>query len=401
MKKRHSNYYITLSFVFFFTRLLAFTDADSTKNTKVVRPPKHYFSNTIYADIYSTGERKLDTINQITHAVNQVSKKLNSFQVSQFSAGFNIPVITKDIYNKDSTKISNIHFLLTGGYTKLNLKFGGISEHQLSKTSLGVRGVYNNGKKSIFFVDIAPFVTQDNGFAYTRTYRLASTFVYNYSANEYFCFRAGFTRSFLWGNRFNFPYVGIRVGKLDKVNFSVQFPRGASLNFPIGKYVRSSFYTKVQGGLYSFANTDSIQVGNLNDNKKLFFGRNEFLSGWRMDILPSKYFSAYLSTGFTTQNYISFSSSATATSNFMAYGNYYKQRIKPSIFLNIGVVVRFGKTKSIYNNYAMYNAVDINNNDIGNTGTHIGNGNIPVPQKKIKINNTNQILDLIETQDLY
>ena len=350
-------------------------------------------------DMYVTGERKLDTINQITHVVNQVSKKLSSFQLNQFSAGFNVPVITKDFYNKDSTKISNIHFLLTGGYTKLNLNFGGISDHQLSKTSLGFRAIYNNGKKSIFFVDVAPFVTQDDGYAYTRTYRLATTLVYNYSASEYFCFRAGFTRSFLWGNRFNLPYVGIRVGKLDKVNFSIQFPRGASFNFPLGKYARSSFYTKVQGGLYSFANTDSIQVGNLNDNKKLFFGRNEFLAGWRVDILPSKYFSAYLSTGFTTQNYISFSSSSTATSNLMAYGNYYRQKIKPSIFLNVGVVVRFGKTKSIYNNYAMYNAIDLNNT----TGDNInmGNGNIPVPEKKIKINNTNQILDLIETQDLY
>lgn len=374
--------------MFFFTKLSAFA-GDSTK---VVRPPKHYFSKTIYVDLYSTGTRRLDTINKI-------SKRLKTFQLNQFSVGFNLPVITKDFYNKDSTKISNIHFLFNGGYNKVDLNFGGISKHSLSKTSLGFRCIYNNGRKSIFFIELTPFVTQDNGYDYTREYRFATTLLYNYAANEFFSFRVGFTRSFLWGNRFNLPYVGIRVGRLDKANFSVQFPRGASFSWPMGRYVRGSIYTKPQGGLYSFANTDSIAVGAFTTNQRLFFGRNEFLSGWRLDILPSKHFNAYISSGFTTKNYISFSSSATAKNKYTPYNNYYRQNIKGSIFLNIGLVVRFGRTRSVYNSTQMYNAIDLNN-DIGDNGVNPGNG-IPKPAKKIKVNNPDEVLDLLETQDLY
>lgn len=380
---------ITLSFVFMITKLLAFKN----DSTKTVRPPRHYFNTTIYWDLYSTGERKLDTVNMI-------SRRLQSFQLNQTQIGFNFPAVTKDFYNKDSTQLSNIHFLFSANYTRLDLNFGGITKHRLSKTSVGFRGIYNNGKKSIFYVEATPFSTKDNGYSYTHIYRLATTALYNYTANEYFSFRVGFTRSFLWGNRFNLPYIGIRVGKLDKINFSVQFPRGVSLTFPLGRYIRTSLYTKPQGGLYSFANVDSIKVGDFNNNKKLYFGRNEFLSGWRVDVLPSKYFNAYLSSGFTTQNYISFASSSTARSKYTAYDNYYKQKIKGSIFLNIGFVVRFGKTRSIYNNYLLYDAIDLNN-DMGDNGVNSGNGNIPLSVKKIKVNNTNEVLDLIETQDLY
>lgn len=391
VKSRPSIYLITLSFVFVFTKLLAFNDKDSTKTAKL---PQHYFNKTIYLDTYSAGKRTLDTVNMI-------SRRLKTFQVSQFSMGFNIPVVTKNFYNKDSTRISNFHFLLTGAYTKIDLNFGGISTHQLSKTSVGFRGLYNNGKKSILFYEISPFVNRDNGFSYTRVYRLATTFLFNYAASEKFSFRVGFTRSYLWGNRYNLPYIGLRFGRLDKVNFSIQFPRGMTFCFPMGHYVRATIYTKPQGGLYSFANTDSIQVGNFNDNKQLFFGRSEFLSGWRIDVLPSKKFNAYLSSGFTTQNFISFSSTATARSKYTAYNNYYKQSIKGSVFINIGLVIRLGKTRSYYNNIGIYNAIDMNN-DMGENGINLGNGNIPVaPRKKIKINNPNEVLDLIETQDLY
>lgn len=345
-------------------------------------------------DIYSVGERKLDTVNTI-------SRKLNSFDFSQFSIGFNAPFLTKDNYNKDSTRISNIHFLFSGGYTALGLNFSGISEHTLTKTFMGVKGFYNNGKKSIFFIELTPFVTEDYGHSYTTSYRLASSIIYNYTANERFSFRLGITRSFIWGNRFHLPYIGMRAGRLDRINLSIQFPRSISLNFPIGKYVRTSIYTKSQGGLYSFANVDSIPVGDFSDNSKLYFGRTEFLTGWRIDVMPSKYFNAYLSSGFTTQNYISFTASSKSKSNTTPYTNYYGQSIKGSIFLNIGLVVRFGRTKSIYHNFQMYDAIDMNNSDIGDSNIITGNGNIPVPEKKIKVNNPSEILDLIEVQDLY
>jgi len=391
--KPNKRYLILLiSFVLFATKLSAFIATDSTKK---VKPPKHYFNKTFYLDYYSTGKRDLDTINQ-------VSKLLGSYQVSQFSIGYNFPIVTRDIYNKDSTKISTLNLLLTGNFTSLKLNFEGIDKHNLNKLSVGCRGFYSNGKKSIFFVELSPFVTRDRGYAYTKTYRLASTLLYNFTANEYFSFRVGYTRSFLWGNRYQLPYVGIRVGRLDKTNFSIQFPRGMTLNVPIGKYVRTSLYTKPQGGLYTFANTDSLKIGSIEDNDKLYFGRYEFLSGLRLDVQPSNFFNLYVSGGFTTRNQIQFYSTTLVRNNSATYKNYYSERIKGSIFVNFGLVLRFGKTKSTYNNSLMYDAKDLNNTiDSGDNGINKGNGDIPTVPKKIKKINPDEILDLIETQDLY
>jgi hypothetical protein len=380
-----------LSFVVFITKLSAFNN-DTIKRVKL---PKHYFNHTYYFDYYAPGSRMLDTINT-------VSQKLNTYNLTQLNFGFNVPVVTKDFYSKDSTRISNIHFLLTGNYSLVQLKFSGIERHRLSKTSIGFRMVYNNGKKSIFFVELSPFSTQDRGYRYTRTTRLSGSIIYNYAVNEYFSFRLGLTRSFIWGNRFHLPYVGIRVGKLDKVNFSIQFPRSISFNAPINKYIRMSLYTKPQGGLYSFANTDSIELGNINENNKLFFGRYEFLAGARVDVLPSKKIDFYLSTGFTTQNKIAFYPTKGRRDNLVSYSEYYSEKIKPSMFINFGLVFRFGKIKSIYNNSGIYSGIDMNNSiDNADNGVNLGNGNIPVLPKKTGKIKTDDVLDLIETQDMY
>jgi hypothetical protein len=378
-------------FVLLSTRLFALYSNDSIKQ---VKPPKHYFKQVLYVDYYLTGKRNLDTVNMI-------SKQLKSYQVSQFSIGYNIPVITKDYYSKDSTRISNFHFLITTNYSRLNLNFEGISKHTLTKFSVGGRAIYNNGKKSIFFAEFSPFSTTDLGYSYTKTLRLSSTFLYNYTANAYFSFRVGYTRLFFLGNRYSLPYIGIRVGKLDGVNFSVQFPRAITFNVPIGSYVRASWFTRPQGGLYTFANTDSLKIGSILNNNKLYFGRYEFLSGLRLDIQPSQFFSMYFSGGTTTNNKILFHYAAPKSAN-SPYRESFTEKVKSAVFLNFGLVFRFGKSKSVYYNNQMYEAFDINNTVTpADNGPYNGNGDIPAPAKKLKKVSTDEVLDLIEEQDMY
>jgi hypothetical protein len=391
-------YILLLGFVLFGTKLLAF-DGDTlrpAKPAKIVKVPKHYFKNTIYYDYYAPGERKLDT-------TNKVSAALKSYKVSQMALGFNVPVVTKDFYNKDSTKVSNLHFLFTGSFNSVDLQFGGISRHRFNKTSIGFRGIYNNGGKSTFFVEASPFVVEDVGYDYTRTSRIAATALYNYSPNEHFCFRLGFTRSFLWGNMFNLPYIGFRFGRLDKTNFSIQFPRSITLNVPMGSRVRFSLYTKPQGGLYTFANTDSIKVGSIADHQTLYFGRAEFLSGARFDIMPCQYFNFYVSAGFTTRNHIEFYPAKKEKSDpVYGYTKYYGERINPSVYVNFGLVFRFGKSRSVYNNKLIYESMDLNNSiDGGDNNINPGNGDIPAASKKVPVLKTDDMIDLIETQDLY
>ncbi|MBI3518675.1 MAG: hypothetical protein HY062_04895 [Bacteroidetes bacterium] len=382
---------LLIGFVLFGTKFLALNH-DSLKVTKPLKPAKHYFNTIIYSDLYGTGQRDLS-------GKTFVSKKLKTYQVNQFVLGFNTPVFTKDFYKKDSTVISNFHLLLTGSYSVVTPKFSGIdTDHHLSKTSFGVRMIYNTGKKSIFYMEFSPFMTQDRGYAYTQRYRIASTVVYNYTLNRYFSFRAGYSRSFMFGNRLDLPYVGIRVGRLDGINLSIQFPRSVSFNVPIGKYVKTSLYTKPQGGMYSFANTDTIYY--LNNDKSLNFGRYEFLGGARVDVFPSHFFNFYVSSGLTTQNNIVLFSETYNRGNRGQLNSFYKERLKGSLFVNFGLVFKFGKTKSIYNNYNMYNAQDLNSVDHSNN-VNTGNTQIPAREKTIKHLQPNEVQDLIDTQDFY
>jgi hypothetical protein len=381
---------LLLGLVFFNTSFFAFNSNDSINADK---GPKHYFKNTVYTDFYAPQKRDLSG-NTVR------SKKLKSYQMNQFSIGYNFPVYTEDFYNRDSTEISNIHFLVTGGVSNVNLNFGGISTHNLRCVSLGGKFVYNNGRKSILFVEVSPFVTHDVNYEYTRTLRLAGTILYNYSLNQYFSFRVGYTRSFVWGNRYHLPYAGVRIGRLDKINLSIQFPKFITFTVPVNQHIRLSLYTKPQGGVYALANTDSIIAGK--ENRKLFFGRNEFLSGLRVDVLFSNYFNFYVSSGFITTNRISFYSVRKGRDNGAVYQRNYSEAIGNNAFINFGLVLRFGKTKSIYNNLQMYNAMDINNTlNSSDNGVYNGNGDIPVPAKKIKKQNPQEVADLIDIGDLY
>lgn len=382
--------YLILSFVLIGAKLLAF-QRDSLKTTK---PAKHYFKTTIYTDYYSTGKRDL---NDLTFE----SKKLKSYQISQFVIGINAPLFTKDFYNTDSTHISNFHLLVTGNYSSISPIFDGVNkQHVLSKTSLGIRAIYNTGKKSIFFVEFSPYLTQDNGYSYTQTYRLASSIIYNCTVNKYFSFRLGYTRSYVLGNRYHLPYIGFRVGKLDGINFSLQFPRNISFNVPIGKYIKTSLYAKPQGGVYSIANSDSVYY--LNNDNNIHFGRNEYITGLRIDVLPSNYFNFYISAGTTAKNTISLYSETFNKNNKGSYDNFYTEKIKNSLFINAGLVFKFGKTKSIYNNYNLYDAQDLNTTiDGGENNVNTGNSEIPAKQSKIKNLKVSEVQDLINEQDLY
>lgn len=360
---------------------------------KVIKPAKHYFKTNIYTDFYSTS--KHDLLGR-----SFVSKKLKTYKLNQSIIGFNTPIYTKDYYKKDSTRISNIHLLLTGSYAVVSPIFSGISNHHLSKTSIGLRMIYNSGKSGTWFLDISPFVTQDNGYDFTTRYRAAYSIIYNYTYTKNASIRAGLTRTFTFGNRYFIPYIGLRLGSVNGFNFSIQFPRSISINFPIGKYVRTSIYTKPQGGVYSFANTDELYY--LNNDRSINFGRYEYLLGSRFDVNPNKLIGFYLGAGISSQNGISLFSESYNKNNNGKLNHFYSEKLSGALFVNVGLTIKFGKTKSIYNNYNLYDAIDLNNSsEAGDTNINTGNSEIPKSHPKLKEVKLSDMQDLIETQDLY
>jgi hypothetical protein len=369
---------------------------------KKKKEPKHFFNTTFFFDYYHKPEVDLDTTRS------GVGKKLQSYGVTQSSISFYSPLLTINKYNRDSTVNSNFHLLIAGTAYWLQPHFKGITQHTLAKYGLGIRAIYNTGKKSIFFVESSPFVTSDITYGGgENTWRMAGTLLWSYSFNPHFNFRLGATKSFLWGNRYYLPFVGIRIGRVDRFNFSVQFPRNISLNVPMGPVVRMSLYSKPQGGVFNFSNKDTLynkqkysSVTNSSE-KNIHFGRFELLTGLRVDVVPLRWLSLYFASGFSTRNGISFYSNNFNKNQKGAYGDFYAASPRNTIFVNFGMTIRFGKTKSYYNNQNIYEAIDLNNTlDPGENNTGPGNINIPIEKRKMpKQLKTSEIQDLIDAND--
>lgn len=354
-----------------------------------VKIPKHYFNTLIVIDSYNKPNKKIDSINAI-------SKQLKSYGYRQRNISFQIPIFTKDqkgVYS-DTNVIANHHVLLTGTFLSLTPTFNGIAKHQLVKRGIGLRYIYNTGQKGIWFFDVAPFITRDVSFKSKAYARIASTFVYSYNFSYGFSLRGGITKSFLWGNRMYLPFVGIRIGRLDKINVSIQFPRSININLPINNHAIFSIYTKPQGGMYNFSNHDSLYFKK--DISTFHFTMNELTTGLRFD-LRFKRLNFYTAIGISSKNNVTFYSDKVNARTLGSYRTYFYTKNMPStLFLNLGFVIKLGKTRSIYNNRNLYDAIDLNNSQ----GLPNNNAQIPVQSKKTKSNNNlESIQDLIDYTD--
>jgi len=390
----------TLTFIFLQSSVLSFAvvSADSSKNTK---DPKHYFSTTLYFNWYSTPKRTLRP--------NKLN--LTTYQYAQSSGGFYVPIITKDYQKKDSSAIPNLSVLLVGNYINAIPLIGGLqNNHVLSKTSLGLRFFYNNGYRNVWFISVGPQFTQDNKSKYSLVKHSTFLLVFNKTVSEKMSWRLGFTKTFLFGNRYHLPVIGFRYGRLDGFYMSLQFPRSVSFNFPLGRDFSASVYCKPMGGIYDFANIDTLYNGvdtsllyNGNDSI-ILFGRKEFITGINLTYNPNRHFSIFISSGFTMGNTIAFSSNQNNPNKFQSIKPFFVQNIESSYYINFGMTFRFGKVKKVYNNYSMYDMMDLNNSfDPGDNNDNVGNSDIP---KKGNLNTIRKIQskdieDLIDVEDIY
>ncbi|MDX2174617.1 MAG: DUF6268 family outer membrane beta-barrel protein [Bacteroidota bacterium] len=371
-------------------------NAQSKFDSLKIKQPKHFFNTVIVLDSYGKPNQK------ITDTTDFLDKRLKSYGVKQFNLSFYTPISTINKPTTDSNVTKNTHVLLTGNFMSLRPVFDGISQHTLIKAGIGIRAIFNSGKKGIWFVDVSPFVTKDVTYESASYFRMANTFVYSYNKSEKFNFRIGLTKSFLWGNKNYWPFIGFRFGKLDKVNLSIQIPKNISLNVPINSKLRFSLYTKPQGGMFIFSNRDSLDY--FRNSSTFQFTRYEINSGFRFDVRLNNNFNFYVAAGLSTKNNITFySDKANKDRPRLPYRKYfYEQDLAPTGFFNFGLVLKFGKTKSYFNNRNIYDAIDLNNTiDAGDGNTSNGNVQIPVKSEKIKKKDANltSIQDLIDAND--
>jgi hypothetical protein len=366
--------------------------SQATFDSLKIKLPKHYFKTVIILDSYRKANQ------DFTDTTDFLVKRLKGYGLKQFNASFYTPLYTKTLETKGVTK--NTHLLLTGNFTLLQPMFSGISQHNLIKAGIGIRYIFNSGKKGVWFVDASPFVTKDISYVSKGYFRLASTLVYSHNVNDNFNWRIGITKSFMWGNKYYWPFLGLRIGKLDKVNLSIQFPRSVNFNVPVGPKLSLSVYTKPQGGMFNFSNNDSLYY--LGNASTFHYTRYELNSGLRADVRISSNFNFYVATGISSKNNVTFySEKANNSKPRLPYRNYFfTENLGPTFFINAGLVFKFGKTRSFYKDRNMYDVMDLNNTlDVGDNNGSAGNPQIPITPKVKKDVNLSSIQDLIDYND--
>ncbi len=395
--------------------VLGQVDVTLDSTGKKVKIPKHYFAPTFYVDLYSIGKSKFVT-KGLTPQQKELAAKLGAYQYSQTIAGFYLPFKTVEKVRPDGT-VKNWHWLFTGNYMLAMPRFSGISDHNLVKVSLGVRAIYNSGRKGIWFLDASPFVSGDVSAQGTFATRWATTVLYDRIVSQHFSFRVGYTRTFVLGNRFHLPYIGFRVGKLDRTYFSMQFPRGMTFSTPLGHKARFSIFTRPTGSMLTMANSDSLYNGLTNKGRldsTIIFGRYDGLFGFRFDYNPNRHVSLFLefgrsairAVGLFSRQYNS-PNGQPVKDNVQMYKSFFASPLQGNGFLSLGITVRIGKTRSVYNNYNMYEVFNANSTIApGDNNHNTGDGNIPTEvklRKKKEATNldTKDVQDLIEAQDLY
>ncbi|MDO8999355.1 MAG: DUF6268 family outer membrane beta-barrel protein [Bacteroidota bacterium] len=379
---------IFIGTIFLFnTEIKSQANFDSLK----IKLPKHYFNTVINLDSYRKAKQ------DFTDTTDFLAKRLKSYGIKQFSASFYTPLFTDITEGKGKGITKSTHVLLTGNFLLLQPKFSGISQHTLLKTGIGIRCIFNSGKKGVWFVDASPFITKDITYVSKGYFRAASTIVYSHNPNEKFNWRIGITKSFMWGNKNYWPFLGIRIGKLDKVNLSIQFPRSINFNIPVGPKLTMSLYTKPQGGMYNFSNRDSLYY--ISNDATFSYTRYELNTGFRADVRVSNRFNFYVATGFCSKNNVTFySETANKSRPRLPYKKYFfSENLGPTLFFNAGLVFKFGKSRSFYNEKNMYDVMDLNNTiGVGDNNQSAGNPQIPITPKVKKNLNLSSIQDLID-----
>jgi hypothetical protein len=379
-------------------------DSSFVKNKEQSSPqkeksPKHYLYNTIYTEYYSTPKRDISSQN---------SMKLGQYSFSQSNTGFYFPIKTRDI-RKDSVTIANVHTLIVGNFLKAMPHFDSTSDHHLTAASLGLRVMYNDGKKNVWFFNITPTWMEDSRSTIKTSARLTTLFVFNRTKSKNFSWRLGFTRTYIYGNLNHLLVAGVRFGPLDGVYVRLDWPRNYSLNFPVGKKFSGSVYCKPFGGVYHFANVDTFSNGDsLYNGHDAFikFGRREFITGVKLEYNASKNFSFFMSSGISMINQVAFFSGKANVdrTHLKSLAPFYTGTLSNTYFINFGLTWRFGKVKMAYNNYTMYDLFDMNNTfDPGDVNDGPGNGNIPTNGKRTSIKDVQykDVQDLIELDDSY
>ncbi len=332
---------------------------------------KRYIRPNIYYNYYSTPRQRFKR------------NMIESYGFRQSAIGGYLPIVTKSWYKKDEISIASFHLLAQGNFTSSRPYIGylGNRQHILYKLSLGLTAIYATGNKNIWYGSFQPFISQDRYTIDRPTWRFAGIFLFNRTVNSHFSYRLGLLRTYMFGEsvRNNLPIIGFRIGRLDKVHLNIYLIRNIAVHFPIGKKCWGELFAKPVGGLYVFRNSDSLFA----TKGAIQFGRYELLNGFNFTYRPNNSISLFASTG------ISYGKKVFLRDNKNNDDLSFKAPI--SLFINTGINIAIGKSKTIQNNTEIYDVFSMQNTWGGNNLNGADNVNIPNSTGQSDIEKINRI----------
>ncbi|MDX2188547.1 MAG: hypothetical protein SFY32_01675 [Bacteroidota bacterium] len=377
------------------------------------KPVKHFFRPTFNFDYYASpyaGIYAPDGKNTpLASRLRQLSKVKNKgeelkYRFSIINFGFYAPLFTKT-FPQENGLLPTLHVLATGNALIFRPDFNSINQdHQLSRLTLGIRAIYTDGYKSTLFVNFSPFISRDRIDSRPSQLRYWGTIIYNRTVNKWFSYRLGYVSSYLLADvSVHLPFVGVRIGRLDRLNVSIALPRNITVSLPLlENKIVFSVYSKPIGGIFHYNNSDSSLVGIHPFFNPSIIGKDvqfrflEYIFGAMIDVRLHPNFTFYISGGFSTNRYFG-----------LAYNRPMYQeetvlraaRLDNSIFVSFGCTVSFGKVKRANENYQMYDAFQVNSifdSGDNNLGNRNFTPNTPDSDKKVKVSQ----IDYKEVKDL-
>lgn len=308
--------------------------------------PKHYIKSSLYVNYTFFPERKVK------------DSESQYLQYADFSAGACVPMLTKSRWANDGKRLKTTHLLFTGSYSWNRFSSAFVSEpRNLIRTNIGLRMIHNDGKGNSLFVSVNPYSARDRFSGFVSSRRIAMMLVYNRTINEKFSFRLGLWRTYIFGRRSTLPIIGFRAGRLDGLNFNLQFPRNISLNCPVHRNLTLSLVSRPIGTLYAFKNDDSQF---LNKGNTIFLGTRDVITGLQITLLPFRDFVVFGSTGLA-KGVITRAENINTTGLRRVNYEFSRFSLEPSPYFNIGLVWYLGKSRNSGGNTQMYDVIDMNN----------------------------------------
>lgn len=332
---------------------------------------KRFIRPNVYLNFYRTPQS------------NNTRNPAREYGFRQVCLGGYLPVFANSWYNADGISISSFHLLAQANFITSKPYIAALkdNQHVLYKLSAGLTAIYATGNKNIWYMSAQPFISQDKYTIENPTWRMAGVLLFNRTVSTKFSYRLGLMRTYVFGEnvRNNLPVIGFRVGRLDKIHLNMYLVRNISVNFPIGKKTWLEAFIKPVGGLYLFSNSDSL----FTSKGPVQFGRYELINGINITYRPNTSVTLFISTGISYGKKV-----------FLRDGKsneQYNFRAAPSIFINGGINVALGKSKSVQNNMEMYDVFSMQNTWSGNNLNGAANTNIPNSTSNTEIEKINKI----------